>query len=177
MTSGIAEQYAHLVRPDPSSTLDVLGPTIQFVTSPAEADAPCVMLGTIPPGVAIPLHSHRDPETFVMISGSVEGLVDRTESFEWVGLHAGDVFHVPPHAKHAWRNTGQSGAEMVLISTSTMGRFFQELAKPLRFGVPPAPPTRDELTRFMRLAEQYGYWNATPEENARVGITLPPLTP
>lgn len=112
-----------------------------------------------------------------MISGSVEGLVYRSESFEWVRLHAGDVFHVPPHAKHAWRNSGQTGAEMVLISTSTMGRFFQELGKPLRLGVPPAPPTRDELTRFMRLAERYGYWNGTAEENARVGITLPRLTP
>jgi hypothetical protein len=30
---------------------------------------------------------------------------------------------------------------MVLISTSTMGRFFQELGKRLRFGVPAAPPT------------------------------------
>jgi quercetin dioxygenase-like cupin family protein len=171
MPFGISEQFARLVAPDPSATIDVLGPTIQFVTSPAEAGAPCVMIGTIPPGVSIPLHSHGDPETFVMISGSVEGLVFRTENFEWVRLRPGDVFHVPPHAKHAWRNMGQTRAEMTLISTSKMGRFLQELGKPLRFGVPSPAPTPDDLARFQTIAERYGYWNATPEENARVGIT------
>jgi len=64
-----------------------------------------------------------------MNAGSVEGLVYRTEDFEWIRLHPGDVFHVPPDAKHAWRNKGQTRAEMTLISTSQMGRFFQELAR------------------------------------------------
>ena len=173
MSSGICAQFAHLVGADPSVTLDVLGPTIQFVTSPADTGAPCVMRGTIPPGVSIPLHSHGDPETLVMLSGSVEGLAYRTEDFEWLRLQPGDVFYVPPDAKHAWRNSGQTRAEMAVISTSKMGRFFQELGKPLRFGVPPAPPTRDELARFQTIAERYGYWNATPEENARVGIMMP----
>jgi quercetin dioxygenase-like cupin family protein len=177
MPIGISEQFAHLVGPDLSVTIDVLGPTIQFVTSPADAGAPCVMLGTIPPGVSIPLHSHGDPETFVMLSGSVEGLVYRTEGFEWVRLRPGDVFHVPPYAKHAWRNTGQTRAEMTLISTSRMGRFLQELGKPVRFGVPPEPPTPDEIARFQAIAERYGYWNATPEDNARVGITMPQAAP
>jgi hypothetical protein len=111
-----------------------------------------------------------------VLSGSVEGLAYRTEDFEWLRLHPGDIFYVPPDPKHAWRNRGQTRAEMALISTSKMGRFFQELGKPLRFGVPSSPPTRDEIERFQKIAERYGYWNATPEENARVGITVPSLT-
>jgi hypothetical protein len=30
----------------------------------------------------------------------------------------------------------------------------------------------EELRRFHETAERYGYWNATPEENAAVGIVL-----
>jgi quercetin dioxygenase-like cupin family protein len=176
MPSSISEQLAHLVRPDQAHTIDVLGPTIQYVTSPAETGAPCVMRGTIPPGVSIPLHSHADPETFVMLSGSVEGLVFRDKDFEWIRLFPGDVFHVPPNAKHAWRNTGQNPAAMIIVSTSRLGRFFQELGKPVQPAASARSPSRDEIARFLQTAERYGYWNATPEENARVGIAVP-ITP
>jgi hypothetical protein len=30
-----------------------------------------------------------------------------------------------------------------------------------------------EIERFQKASEKYGYWNATPEENARVGISVP----
>ncbi len=63
---------ARLIHPMSLERLDVLGPTIQFVTDPAEEDAPCIMRGTVPPGVSIPLHSHADPETFLPLSGSFE---------------------------------------------------------------------------------------------------------
>ena len=36
----------------------------------------------------------------------------------------------------------------------------------------PQPVSPEELTRFLRVATAYGYWNATPEENAAVGIRL-----
>jgi mannose-6-phosphate isomerase-like protein (cupin superfamily) len=170
MPSGISEQFAHLVQPEHLDTIEVLGPTIQFLTSTADANAPCIMRGTIPPGVSIPLHSHGDPETFVMLSGTVDGLVIRHEDFEWTRINPGDVFHVPPHAKHAWRNQGQSDAVMVIVTTSRLGGFFQELGKPLKPGVSVTPPSQDEIRRFLKTAEKYGYWNATPEENARVGI-------
>jgi mannose-6-phosphate isomerase-like protein (cupin superfamily) len=63
--------------------LDVLGPAIEFLRSPAEKDAAyCVMRGVIPPGVSVPLHSHPDPETFFIVSGSGQALVERED-----GLH------------------------------------------------------------------------------------------
>ena len=80
------EQAAHLIDPAQLETINVLGPTIQFLTQPEELNAPCIMRGTIPAGVSIPLHSHADPETFLMISGSVEGLICRNDAFEWVRI-------------------------------------------------------------------------------------------
>jgi anti-sigma factor ChrR (cupin superfamily) len=54
-----------LVRESSYGVLDVLGPTVEFLTAPSEKDAEfCVMRGTIPPGVSVPLHSHADFETF-----------------------------------------------------------------------------------------------------------------
>ena len=97
-------QAAHLIKPEQLETIDVLGPTIQFLTPPDAKDAPCIMRGTIPPGISIPLHSHPDPETFLMISGTVEGLICRDHDFNWTRINAGDIFHVPGNAKHAWRN-------------------------------------------------------------------------
>jgi hypothetical protein len=169
------EAVAHLVEPERFEILDVMGPTIQFLTSPEADDLwPCVMRGTIPPGVDIPLHSHRDPETFVAISGEVEGLVDAPEGMKWVRITPGDVFHVPSGARHAFRNQGPAPAVTIISSTSKIARFFQELGTPVSPGVRPSgPPSGEAIRRFLETAERYGYWNATPEENAQVGITLP----
>jgi hypothetical protein len=32
--------------------------------------------------------------------------------------------------------------------------------------------TSEDLARFAEISAKYGYWNATPEENAAVGIPL-----
>src|SRR5918997_85826 len=52
----------------------------------------CLMRGTIPPGVVVPLYSHVDSETFLQVSGEVEALVEAEDGFDWVWVRAGDVF-------------------------------------------------------------------------------------
>ena len=167
------DQIAHRIDPDRVEIFNVLGPTIQFLTSPDDAAAPCVMRGTIPPGVAVPMHSHADPETFMAISGMLDGLVCDGSDFKWVRINPGDIFHVPGNAKHGFRNPGRQPAVMMIVSTSKIGRFFQEVGTPAVQGAYNTPPSRQAIERFLRVSERYGYWNATPEENARVGLTLP----
>ena len=165
---------AHLVELESLERLNILGPTIQFVTGPAEEGAPCIMRGTIPAGVAVPLHSHADPETFLPLSGTVQGLIYPDEDFSWVEIGPGDIFHVPAGARHAFRNTGDDEAMMIIISTSKIGRFFQEVGVPTVSGAPlSGPPSADHIRRFVETSARYGYWNATADENARVGIELP----
>jgi quercetin dioxygenase-like cupin family protein len=150
-------------------TINVLGPTIQFITSPdGGGDAPCVMRGTIPPGVVVPLHSHADPETFFVLSGAVEALEYTPDGFAWLPVGAGDLFHVPGGDKHAWRNSGREPAAMLMTSTRRIGTFFREIAA--LDGS--CPPSQETLDHFLATAERYGYWNATPEENAEVGLAL-----
>jgi quercetin dioxygenase-like cupin family protein len=138
-----SELVAHLIESERVAAINVLGPTIQFLTSLEETSAPCIMRGTIPPAASIPLHSHAAPETFMLISGAVEGLVVSGDDFRWVAVDPGRIFHGPPNAKHAWRNRGHVPAVMPVISTSRMGRFFQELGKRAAGGAPAAPRHRE----------------------------------
>jgi hypothetical protein len=57
------------------TVLDLLGPTVEFITSPDGPEDFCVLKGTIPPGVAAPLHSHEDPEAFFVLSGTQQALI------------------------------------------------------------------------------------------------------
>ena len=158
-----------LIDPDAVETINVLGPTIQFITPPdGGGDAPCVMRGTIPAGVVVPLHSHPDPETFFMLSGRVEALEYSPDGFAWLPIGPRDLFHVPGGVKHAWRNGGRDPAVMLITSTARLGAFFREVATPNGSW----PPSVDALRDFLATAERYGYWNATPAENAEVGLTL-----
>ncbi|HET9902174.1 MAG TPA: cupin domain-containing protein [Xanthobacteraceae bacterium] len=168
---------ARLLRPGGAEVLDVMGPTIALLTEPAPEDSvPCVMQGTIPPGGVVPLHAHADPETFLAIEGEVEGLAEYPEGFRWVRIEPKEVFHVPGGAKHAFRNPTQQTAVMIVVSTSRLARFFREIGTPRPSGDgPPVRPGAERVRHFLDVAARYGYWNAGPEENAAVGISLPPV--
>jgi quercetin dioxygenase-like cupin family protein len=169
-----ARPFAHLIDPDNAEILDVMGPPIQLLTEPEDREySLCIMRGTIPPNVSIPLHSHPDPETFFHVSGELEALIHHDGGFEWVRLGAGDIFHVLEGAEHAFRNTRTERAVSIIVSTPKMGRFFREIGTQVPEGSPPSPPSEERIRQFLAVAEGYGYWNATPEENARVGVPLP----
>jgi hypothetical protein len=76
--------------------LDVLGPTVEFLTSPAAAHHDlCVMRGVMPPEVAVPLHGHDATEVFLVLPGTKHVLTLGGPA-EWVDVHARDYVHVPP---------------------------------------------------------------------------------
>src|SRR5687768_4585812 len=167
-------QMAHMVNPTNLETVHVLGPMLRYVTEPSDDEGPCLMIGTVPTGVVVPLHSHADPETFIPISGEVEGLSYRSnQDFEWLRVRPGNVFHVPSGAKHGFRNAGTEPAVMYIVSTGRIGRFFREVGDRISPSVQPAAVSAAAIQRFLAIAARYGYWNATPEENAHVGIALP----
>jgi quercetin dioxygenase-like cupin family protein len=169
------DRVAHLVDARSAEIVDVMGPLIQFLTTPeADDTTPCTMRDTIPPRVMVPLHSHADPETYVGISGKAERLAESAAGPRWVPIGPGGVFHLPGWAKHAFRNPSSEPAVMIVVSTSTIGRFFREIGTPAAPGSPPGPPSGEVVRHFLKTAQRYGYWNATPEENAHLGLVLPP---
>jgi quercetin dioxygenase-like cupin family protein len=105
----ISECAGHLVDPRNVETLEVLG--VQFLTPPRDGD-PCVMRGTVPLGITVPLHSQPDPETFIQVPGEIEGLSQSPEGLSGYPIRPDDIFHVPGGAKHAFRNLSTEAAVM-----------------------------------------------------------------
>ena len=155
--------------------LDVLGPTVEFLTSPAAAhDDFCVMRGVIPPGVAVPLHSHDATEVFFVLSGTKQVLTLGSGPAEWVDVGAGDYVHVPRGTHHAHRNVSGEPLIELVITTARLGNWFDEVGTPdTGTRRPPAP---DVLAHFLAVSRKFGYWLGSPEENAAVGIRLPEVT-
>ncbi len=148
---------------------------MEFLTSPQEASIDfCVLRGEIPPIVSVPLHGHPDTEDFFVISGEVKALRQGTQGYEWIVVKAGDHLHVLSGAGHAWRNVSSEPLVAFIITTTRLAQFFQEVGRPV--AATPQPVTAEELAHFLSCYEsvsaKYNYWNATPEENAAVGIRL-----
>jgi quercetin dioxygenase-like cupin family protein len=153
--------------------LNVFGPTVQFFATPAQAEeALCVMKGVIPPGVPVPIHSHAGVECFFMVSGQQDILIEKDGQFLWTRCKPGDFIQVPSEVKHAFRNPYTEPAVSLVTTTAKLGRFFEEIGREIAQDAPPAPPTPEALQHFMETAIRYGYWLASPQENAAVGISL-----
>ena len=159
------------MNPTTGLRVDLFGPTVEFLTSPQEASIDfCVLRGVIPPGFSVPLHSHPDTEDFLVISGEVQALRQGTQGYEWIVLKVGDYLHGPSGERHGWRNVSSEPLVAFIITTTRLGQFFQEVGRPL--ASTPQPVTAEDLARYETVSAKYGYWNATPEENAAVGIRL-----
>ncbi len=71
---------------------EVFGPKLQFLVLPEASDeAPCVLKGTIPPGVSVPMHSHGGIEAFFVLSGEIEVLSEKSGDFHWIKARPGDL--------------------------------------------------------------------------------------
>jgi hypothetical protein len=123
----ISECAGHLVDPRNVETLDVLG--VQFLTPPRDGD-PCVMRGTVPLGITVPLHSQPDPETFIQVPGEIEWLSQSPEAC--LGIHpTGRYFPCAGRGEARLSKSVDRGGSHVLVSTSRIGRFFREVGEPI----------------------------------------------
>jgi quercetin dioxygenase-like cupin family protein len=147
---------------------DMLGPTFRYVTPLSDADGGyCVLKGTVPPGVVVPIHSHAARETFYILAGELEAL----KGDRWQTFGAGDVFDVPGGTKHAFRNVSAESVSVLIVTTMAMARFFRRVGRPIA-NVPPGPPSNEVLQWFAQASLAEGHWLGNAADNAAVGITL-----
>src|ERR1700754_4095088 len=98
-------------------TFIVLGVLLQFLSTPQQIDDDiCVMRGTIPPGVVIPLHSHADPEIFYVLNGSLEVFQAEGQAADCHIVTAGEVFSIPGNVRPSLRNTSPSPTTSITVS-------------------------------------------------------------
>lgn len=98
----------------------------------------------------------------MQVSGEVKGFSEGPEGPQWIRIRPGDVFHVAGGARHAFRNLFDKPSVAVIVTTSNLGRFFQEIGeRKLPEADLPGSPSQETLRRFLEVSEKYGYWNAT----------------
>ena len=95
-----------------SAVFEVFGPTLQFLVLPnSNDDAPCVLKGTIPPGVSVPIHSHGGMEAFFVLSGEIEVLSEKGGDFHWMKARPGDFIEVSSGVKHKGKKQNRGGSD------------------------------------------------------------------
>lgn len=150
---------------------DVFGPTVEFLTLPGESTNYGILKGTIPQGISIPLHSHPDDESFYILSGTIKLIRQMNKNYEWVNISDNEFVHIPGNVKHAWRNESDKPVTGLIITTSTLGKFFSEIGR-IKTDKELLPPTKEELEHFEKTAANYNHWLASPEENEKLGIKI-----
>jgi len=146
---------------------------IEFLASPDEIGSEiCLIRGTLPPGVVVPLHSHPDPEVFYVLEGSVEAFQSEDNIDRWTTDGVGAVVAIPGNVKHAWRNALSLPANMVIVTTAKLFEFFCEITKPFDPDKPAALPSLQATHELSKTAARYGFWIASPEENTAIGLNF-----
>ena len=164
-------QVTKVVRDGERTVLDLLDGAKMEPLSPSREDAYCVMRGTIPSGVSVPLHSHGDAESFYVLSGEAQALVETEVGLQWQTLRPGDFIHIPGGTKHAWRNVSGEPMAALITCTTKLGRALREMGQLTSEGGKRIPTPAD-VQRLIEISERYGYWLGSREENAAVGIEL-----
>jgi quercetin dioxygenase-like cupin family protein len=141
-----------------------LRPLNEYLTEVSDNEGDyCLMRCTLPAGAIVPMHSHADRETFYVLSGKLDAL----RGDRWLEIGPGDVFDVPDGTKHAWRNSSQVAASMICVTTTKLARFLQDISNSAA-----DTSSKEQVDRFLRLVHANGYWLATPEENASIGLDV-----
>jgi mannose-6-phosphate isomerase-like protein (cupin superfamily) len=139
-----------------------LRPTNRYLTGLSfPADDYCLLIGEIPAGAIVPLHSHADRETFYVLSGEMNFY----DGSWWRALKQGEFVDVLGNTRHAWRNASQSSASLLVTTTVRMGGFLRKVSSSA--GTQAAGKEKDQ---FLRLVQEYGYWLGSPEDNEAIGL-------
>lgn len=126
-----------------------------LVTGEESGGAYFAMEALVPPGGGPPPHIHtREDETFYLIEGTIEFLLDD----ERVMAGPGDFVSVPRGTVHRFKNIGSDTARMILTFTPAgMEKFFEATLEPAPADGQEPPDNVDEVAaRYVAAAPRYG---------------------
>jgi uncharacterized cupin superfamily protein len=120
-----------------------------------------LLIGEIPAGTIVTLHSHSDRESFYVLSGEMNFY----DGASWQVLKQGDFVDVLSNTRHAWRNASESSASLLIATTVRMGVFLQKVSSAAN-----TEANGTEKDQFFKLVEEYGYWLGRREDNEPIGL-------
>ncbi|VVB46716.1 protein of unknown function [Beijerinckiaceae bacterium RH AL1] len=152
--------------------VDVIGICIEVLAQagPGESD-PILLRAELPPSAMIPLHSHREPECFVVLEGRLEVHVDGV----WHGCDPGAHVFIPSGARHAVRNSRSAPTIAICATSASLASFFRAAGGPPG-AHPPGPPSREQMERLVEAALAHGHTLYGPEEQAAAGLEVGPAS-
>ncbi|MGZ2426436.1 cupin domain-containing protein [Rhizobium laguerreae] len=143
----------------------ISGPLLDLSLSRGKSQSYAVIRSIAPVGIVVPLHGHDEPETMVVVEGVLEAWLDGA----WNRYKKGEVIDIASNVPHALRNSGHEEVALVLVTTPRMARFFDEIS----VSQAQADVTPERLAHIAKIAAAYGFWSASPEQQAAIGIVLP----
>ncbi len=130
----------------PIKSFPVLGDQVDILVNGEMTNGQSMtMLETSPPGGGPPPHRHEnEDETFVIIEGEFELLVDG----EWVKASAGDAFYRQRGTVHGFRNSGPTtGRILIFVQPGGFEKYLEELS-------PLSVPA--DLPKLIEISTRYG---------------------
>lgn len=82
------------------------------VDSPLQAEHYVVGTANVHPGGGVPEHAHETEETYIILSGTGEMIIDG----EPVPIKSDDVIYLPPMQRHELKNTGDTEMRTILCT-------------------------------------------------------------
>lgn len=130
----------------PVKSLNVLGDKIDILVNGQMTNgASATFIQTTKPGGGPPPHRHsREDETFTVLEGEFELLIDG----QWKAT-VGEVFFAPRGGVHTFRNSGSTiGRILVFIAPAGFENFFEKVS-----GLNP----ESDMPKILEACTEYGY--------------------
>ncbi|HEU5017422.1 MAG TPA: cupin domain-containing protein [Pseudolabrys sp.] len=102
---------------------------------------------------------HVDPwrETFYVMEGEIEFLLEGGGTLQPLKVASGDVVSIPAGLGHAFHAVSQNQARILIISAPAgLEAFFAEAGEPLFARTPPTAPRPFDRARFEAATDRYG---------------------
>jgi quercetin dioxygenase-like cupin family protein len=162
------EKAAAHIPPGEGRSLWVLGELVTYkVSSDQTSGAYSLFEVTTPPGGESPPHvQHREDESFFVLEGEYEFLLED----RLTRMGAGSSVYVPKGNLHAHKNVGEGPARMLIGHTPGRAheRFFEEVGRCVKDLLSPspleAPPSMEEI---VAIAAGYGIEIPPPEKQTQ----------
>jgi anti-sigma factor ChrR (cupin superfamily) len=89
------ESFTHIVIERDRAAIELFGSSFEFLVAPQpNGEATCVLKGTIPPGVSVPIHRHPSIEACSVLSENVELLTDEGGENHRIAASPGDFMEI-----------------------------------------------------------------------------------
>jgi len=143
-------------KPAEGRTIAIVGDVYRFLATGDDTNGKyAVWEAIVPPGGGPPPHVHsREEEGFYILEGEITFTINGERVVAMAGMFA----NMPVGTPHSFRNESDRPAKMLIsVAPAGLEQMFFEAGVPIAQGATTtAPPTHEEIERFLAIAPRYG---------------------